>query len=287
MTQSKVLSFGKAIEKSFFSLLFAHLLNKIFTFGKENKLSLLSLNQIFCTFATTCHFSTPIVSFMRRNIVIALLAALLLSACEPKGDNGRQAQQPIDTIPVMVMQIKKCSRLYTTEVKVHKIITHSDQLKLKGSILAKTFNIQLPIGDRKVAIPMDATLKAYVDFGNFSEHNIRRNGRKIEIILPDPQVELTSSKIDHENVMKSVSIFRTRFTDAEMTNYERQGRASIINSIPELGIIDNAKHSAATTIIPMVKQLGFAEHDITITFRKDFDVQEVPLSLYKMIEKIN
>lgn len=215
--------------------------------------------------------------------ILFLLTAAFVACGQQTPKN--EEKTIIDTIPMMVMQIQKCSRLYTSEVKVHKIITHSDQLKLKGSILAKTFNIQLPIGDRKVAIPMDATLKAYVDFGGFSERNIRRNGRKIEIILPDPQVQLTSSKIDHENVMKSVSIFRTNFTDAEMTNYERQGRASIINSIPELGIIENAKQSAATTIIPMVKQLGFQEHDITITFRKDFNVQDVPLSLYKMIEK--
>ncbi len=222
---------------------------------------------------------------MRKNAfcILLLLAAAFVSCSEQAPP--KEEKTVIDTIPMMVMQIQKCSRLYTSEMKVHKIITHSDQLKLKGSILAKTFNIQLPVGDRKVAIPMDATLKAYVDFANFSERNIRRNGRKIEIILPDPQVTLTSSKIDHENVMKSVSIFRSNFTDAEMTNYERQGRAAIINSIPELGIIENAKHSAATTIIPMVRQMGFEEKDITVSFRKDFSPQQVPLSLYKMIEK--
>ena len=33
-----------------FSLLFSHLLDKIFTFGKENKFSMRSLTQIFRTF---------------------------------------------------------------------------------------------------------------------------------------------------------------------------------------------------------------------------------------------
>ena len=42
--------------------------------------------------------------------------------------------------------------------------------------------------NRKVAIPMDATLKAYVDFSGFSAKNVNRQGDKIEIILPDPKV---------------------------------------------------------------------------------------------------
>lgn len=66
------------------------------------------------------------------------------------------------------MQIQKCNRLYTAEAHVHKIITHDDQLNLKGSLFKKDFNIHVPGSNRKVAIPMDATLKAYVDFSGFS-----------------------------------------------------------------------------------------------------------------------
>ncbi len=212
---------------------------------------------------------------------------MLFFSCGNKGNKQQEQTVVIDTIPMMIMQIQKCSKLYTAEYKVHKIVTHTDQLKLKGSILQQVFNIQLPIGDRKVAIPMDATLKASVDFSQFSANNIRRNGQKIEIILPDPEVTMTSSRIDHENIKKHVSILRSNFTDAEMTSLEKQGRAAILNSVPKMGIIDMAKDNAARTIIPMIVQMGFNEQDITITFRKQFTVDDLPRMLdMRTIEKL-
>ena len=119
---------------------------------------------------------------MKQTILIAVLTMFLIASCT---DNKPTAQEPapIDTIPMMVMQIQKCAKLHTAEVHVHKIVTHDDQMKLKGSFLQKEFNIILPVGQRKIAIPMDATLKASVDFSNFSEKNIKRHGDKIEILL--------------------------------------------------------------------------------------------------------
>ena len=125
---------------------------------------------------------------------------------------------------MLIMQIQKCSKLYTTEYQIHKIVTHDDVVKLQGSLLKQNINIKLPLGDRKVAIPMDATLKAYIDFSNFSEKNIERDGQKITILLPDPKVELTSSKINQKEIKSYVGLVRAGFSDAELTNYEQQGR---------------------------------------------------------------
>ena len=215
---------------------------------------------------------------MKKKILamICIVAAcwLAICSCDEKAA-PRQEEQPIDTIPMMIMQIQKCAKLYTAEYQVHKIVTHDDQMKLKGSILAQDFNITLPIGNRKIAIPMDATPKAYVDFSTFSESNIHRNGNRIEIILPDPKVELTSSKINHAEIKKQVSILRSNFNDEEMASYENQGRASIINDIPRMGIINMAQENAANTIIPMITALGFPEENIKVTFRKQFTVNDI------------
>ena len=179
----------------------------------------------------------------------------------------------------MVMQIRKCSKLYTAEYKVRKIVTHDDNVHLKGTMFNKPFDVSMPMSTRKIAIPMEAKLKAYIDFGTFSEKNIVKSGDKVEIILPDPKVELTSSRIDHEGIKKYVAFSRTNFTDAEMASYEQQGRRQIIESIPQTGIIETARESAAHILVPMLVRTGFSEENITITFRKDFTGSDLPAIL--------
>ena len=189
--------------------------------------------------------------------------------------------QGIDTVPMLIMQVQKCSKLYTAEYRVHKIVTHDDALRLKGSLLKKEFDIKLPMADRKIAIPIDAKLKAYIDFSEFSEENIERDGRKITILLPDPQVTMTSSKIDQKNVRQYVALTRSNFSDAELADYQQQGRQAIIESIPKMGILESAQRNAAKVLVPMLKELGYAEEDITIAFRKSYGPKDV-ISILKI-----
>ena len=183
--------------------------------------------------------------------------------------------QGIDTVPMLIMQVQKCSKLYTAEYRVHKIVTHDDALRLKGSLLKKQFDIKLPMADRKIAIPIDAKLKAYIDFSDFSEKNIERDGKKITIVLPDPQVSMTSSKIDQKNVRQYVALTRSDFSDAELADYQQQGRQAIIESIPKMGILESAQRNAAKVLVPMLKELGYAEEDITIAFRKQYGPKDM------------
>lgn len=215
---------------------------------------------------------------MKTLILYIAFIMLALSACTDEKTANKQ-EEHVDTIPVMVMQIRKCSKLYTAEYRVRKIVTHDDDVRLKGSLFSQQFNFAVPMSSRKIAIPMEAKLKAYIDFGGFSENNIVAHGGKVEIILPDPKVEITSSRINHEGIKKHVSLMRSNFTDAEMASYEKQGREQIIKSIPQMGIIDMARESAAHALVPILAQLGYKEEDITITFRKDFTAEDLPMLL--------
>ena len=175
---------------------------------------------------------------MRKTILLVIMTtAIIFSACT--GRQAKEKEKALDTIPMMVMQIQKCSRLYTAEAQVHRIITHDDQLRLKGSILKNEFDISLPGGKRKVAIP-------------------------------DPKVVLTSSKIDHEGIKKFVSLTRRNFSDEELSSYEQEGRKGIINDIPRMDILETARQSAAHTLVPMLVNLGFKAENIKISFRKKF-----------------
>lgn len=189
-----------------------------------------------------------------------------------------------DTVPSLVMQIQKTSRLYTTEYHIHKIVTHDDVVRLKGNFLSKDFNIELPLGERKIAIPMDATLKAYIDFADFSEKNIERHGDKITILLPDPKITLTSSKINQKEIKEYVGLTRSHFTDKELTNYEQQGRKAILENVPSMGLVQTAQENAARVLVPMLTQMGYQEENITIAFRKNLSIQQL---INSSIEKKN
>jgi hypothetical protein len=245
-------------------------------FNRRLKKQKIRRKTVFFAFsAFFSHFFVTLQADMRRihQIMIAMALAVLAAGCKGTGgasDSQQAKAQSIDTVPMLIMQVQKCAKLYTAEYHVHKIVTHDDVVRLKGTFLQQTFNIKMPLGERKIAIPMDATLKAYIDFGQFSEKNIERRGNKITLVLPDPKVTLTSSKVDQRNIRQYVGFARANFSDAEMTSYEQQGRAAIIESIPELGILETAQENAARVLVPMLTELGYREENITIAFRKDY-----------------
>lgn len=205
---------------------------------------------------------------------LIVFAALAVAGCSRK-QTPRQQPEYVDTIPMLVMQVQKCSRLYTAEYKMHKIITHDDEIRMKGKFLNQDYDVALPMGSRKIAIPIDATVKAYIDLSSFSEKNVRRIGDKIDVTLPDPRIEMTSSRINHGEIRKYVALTRQNFSDKEMAGYEQQGRQAIINDIPQTGIMEMAKESAAKVMVPFFVGMGFNEKDITISFRKDFSDNEI------------
>jgi len=212
---------------------------------------------------------------MARYISIITFILCCCCACNQHHETKGDTVSSDDAFHSFIVQVQKCSRIYTTEVKIHKIVTHDDVIRLKGTILAQDFNIRMPLGDRKIAIPMDATLKAFIDMSDFSEKNVERDGQKIIITLPDPQVTLTSSKIDQKGIKEYVGLVRSHFTDAEMADYEQQGRAAIIASIPQLGIIPTAQENAARVLIPLITQMGYQEQDIVVQFRKEYGIQDI------------
>ena len=129
------------------------------------------------------------------------------------------------------------------------------------------------LGKRKVAIPIDATLKAYIDMSELTTDDIHAEGDRIEIILPKPHVVMTSSNIDHEGIKQYVAVLRRNFTDEELTSYEAQGRKAIISDIPKMSILQTAKSGAANILIPIISRMGYKQENITITFVESDDAK--------------
>ena len=204
------------------------------------------------------------------NILLSLIC-LALMACGGDKKNGNDVAEnaSTDNIPMLIRDIRKCSKLYTSEYNIRKIVTYSDEPRLKGKLLGHEVDMKMPMGDRKIAIPMNVTLKGYIDFSDFSKKNVRREGRRIVVTLPPPQVAVTASKIDQAGIKEYVSFMRSRFSDAEMTEFEKQGRQAVVNSIPRLDINETTAVNAAKILIPMIVKMGYDEKVITIEMRNE------------------
>ena len=152
-------------------------------------------------------------------------------------------------------------------------------MRVKGNLFQRAFDVKVPIGERKVMIPLDVTLKAYIDFTGFGEKNVLRSGDRIVVTLPDPRVVVTSSRINHDEVKQFVSLTRSDYTSAELADFTRQGEDEILASVPQLGILEMARENAAHVLVPMLTRLGYDERNIVISFRKDFTTADMPLLL--------
>lgn len=199
-----------------------------------------------------------------------VLWSMLAISCGATGEDDDG-----DALPEIVTQIQAQGRLYSTEYQLHKIITQDDTKQLQGSVFNQKYNIDLPLGKRSIAIPIEATVKAYVDFSDFSESNVRRQGDGVEIILPDPQFELTSTRVCHDEVKQYIPLLRSNFSDRELTALAQAGRAAIERDLPKLNLTEPARQNMARVLIPMLRQMGFEEDQITVTFRKQFSPREL------------
>ena len=207
--------------------------------------------------------------FNRKKWIFALLTTIF-SACGEGDEQSDEVQ-----LPDIVMQVQQQARLYSTEYRLHKIITQDDTRQLQGSILNQKYKLDLPLGKRSIAVPIEATVKTFVDFGEFSEKNVKRNGENIEIILPDPQFEITSTRVNHDEVKQYIPLLRSNFSDAELTALTQAGRAAVAKDLPRLNLTESARQNAARTLIPLLSAMGFDESQITVTFRKKFTVSEI------------
>lgn len=207
---------------------------------------------------------------MKEHLVLLLTALLTLFATGCGGgekETETTDASAVDSIPLLVTQIQRCSRLYTTEYRIHKLVSCESNRQISG--FGISFGLDV-FGDRKIIIPIDATVKGYIDMSQIRAQHIDRQGDRISITLPDPEVMMTSTRIDHENIKSYVTGFRDDFTDQEMAAFEQQGRRAIIAEIPELGVERTARENAVRILVPMIAQMGFSEQNITINFRRDY-----------------
>ena len=186
-------------------------------------------------------------------------------------------EDPTQELQQLIYRIQNCSRLYTTEYQVHKIITHeeAEQITVMG------VKLNLPFTDRHIAIPMDATLKAYIDLGAFSSQNIQTDGEKVLVTLPDPHIEVTSAVVDHDGTLKHTTLFSGTYSAREMEALHQQGLKAIEENILKSDIFENARLSATRTLVPLITRMGYKEENIRVVFGQE---SYTPADLSRLID---
>jgi CRISPR/Cas system-associated protein Csx1 len=170
---------------------------------------------------------------MRRYVHYLLL--LFLFSC---GSKGKEMSE--------VLAFKEMSELATVEYIVTKIVKAEDN------------GTWYKVGDRKILMSCEASIKAGIDFSAINEDDVTIDGKSISVVLP--KAHLISMNIRPEDVrveFEETGFFRDDFSAAERDALLTQGERQIKNSVEALGVLTAAETNASLFISNYLKTLGY------------------------------
>ena len=181
----------------------------------------------------------------------------LLPACLLLAASGCKRQSLTDAALQRIDQISSERQLELVEFEVRRFLKAED----KGI---------LSIANKTVLLSCKAYLQAGIDLADFNPMTdvvIDEDQKSISITLPYPT--LLSMDLPLEDALvesQKVPIIRSRFKMADMNMSLRLGEQQILDSVPTLGILDEAKQNARLFFEPMLKHLGFSS--VYVTFKE-------------------
>lgn len=181
----------------------------------------------------------------------------LLPACLLLAASGCKRQSLKDVALQRIDQISSQRQLELVEFEVRRFLKAED----KGI---------LSIANKTVLLSCKAYLQAGIDLADFNPMTdvvIDEDRKSISITLPYPT--LLSMDMPLEDALvesQKVPIIRSRFKMADMNMILRLGEQQILDSVPTLGILDEAKQNARLFFEPMLKHLGFSS--VYVTFKE-------------------
>lgn len=217
-------------------------------------------------------------------LLISLLTSVGLGCGCSRSEKATAADslsEKVDSTHLLVMTVRGCSRLYLTEMHIRKLVTFTDEPSVKGTVLGMPVDVPTRWGKRRIAIPLDVTLKAYVDMAAFDSTLVERTDSTLTITLPDIRITATASKVDNAGIRQYVDFARTYYTDAEITQLAQQGEQSILSHLSQYGLEQEAQRSAARQLLPLLQGLGYKDGNVNVRFRKNYSDGE----LLRMVQR--
>lgn len=152
-----------------------------------------------------------------------------------------------------ILALKEMNELVTVEYVVSKIIKANDN---------KTW---YKIGDRKILMTCQATLKGGIDFSKIDETKVIIDDKEITVVLP--RARLFSINIKPEDIKvaySEVGPFRSEFSSQERNQLAAQAQVQIQNSADSLGVLKTAEANASIFVSSFLQNLGYEK--VTVTF---------------------
>ncbi len=184
-----------------------------------------------------------------------LAAGILMLAAAGCKSSGKTLT---DAALQCINQISSERQLELVEYEIHKIVKADD----KGA--------WYKIGDRKLLLTCKAYLQAGLDLDDFNPITdvvVDEERQGISITLPCPTLLSLEMPIEEVEVAdERITGLRDDFEMAEINKILRLGEQQIRDSVPALGIIDEAKQNARLFFEPALKHLGFTS--VYISFKQ-------------------
>lgn len=178
----------------------------------------------------------------RPFITYGIIFTVLFGACKSKLPNEAET----------VAALQNLQELATVEYTVTKVVKANDNKDW------------YTIGDRKILLTCQASIKAGIDLAQLQPKDISVSGKSIEITLPAPKILTVNLPPENIKVAYSeVGVLRSNFTSSEKDALMAQAEKQMWAAGNELGIINQAKLNTQTFMNHFLQQLGFENIELT------------------------
>ena len=194
-------------------------------------------------------------------LLMACLAALTLTGC---GSRAQKAAEKLLSRKEQAIQVidkvKSEKQLGLVEYEVQKIVKAKEEDH-------KFFFIQ---SKKEILCSCKAYLKAGIDLGGFNpmtDVSVDPDETMITITLPAPTLLSLNMPINGVEILYEKTQNSQGFILSELNDLLRQGEKQILDSVPDLGIMEDAKQNARLFFEPLFKRLGFTS--VQVDFKGD------------------
>jgi len=187
-------------------------------------------------------------------LLAAGISTLAAAGCVPQDSR----QSLTDAALQRIDQISSEHQLELAEFEIRKFLKAKD----KGA--------WYQLGSRKILLSCKAYLQAGIDLGDFNPMTdvvIDEQRKSISLTLPCPTLLSMEMPLEEVEIAdEKVTGFRSEFKMSEINQILRSGEQQILDCVPSLGIIDEAKQKARLFFEPALKHLGF--NSVYVSFKQ-------------------